>query len=177
MKIRPPAPGLRRLSSGFTLIEVVLIAAVISILLVSSIPRFQQTAQRLRAEQTAFGLTQLLRFSHELSVTEGAEVIWAWRNGERESRVWERVDEDHAWRDRSPSARPALTGEVSLGVETGAPPLGCPEPLGASACVHFFPDGTSEAATLTMNLHEHTYRVTVDGTTSEVLLFAGPAAR
>ena len=163
--------------ASFTLIEVVLIAAIISILLVASIPRFQQTAQRLRVEQEAFGLTQLLRFSHELSVTEGTEVIWAWRGTERESRVWERADEDSAWRDRSPSARTALTDQCSLDVETGEPPLGCPEPVAASACVHFFPDGTSEAATLTVNLHEHTYRVTVDGTTSEVLLFAGPAAR
>jgi len=163
---------------GFTLIEVVLIATIISILLVASLPRFHHTAQRLRVEQAAFGLAQLLRFSHELSVTEGTDVIWAWQGVERASRVWELADDQGLWRDRSPSRHATLAEGVSLAVGHGEPSLGCPEPLMASsACVHFFPDGTSEPTTLTVRLDDHTYRVTVDGTTSEVLLFAGSAPR
>ena len=169
----PPRLG----GGGFTLIEAVLIATIISILLAASLPRFQQTAQRLRVEQAAFALTQLLRFSHELSVTDGTEVIWAWQGSERASRVWERADDEGPWRDRSPSTHTRLAEGVSVAVESGEPPLGCPEPLAAASCVHFFPDGTSEPAMLTVHLDDHSYRVTVDGTTSEVLLFAGPAPR
>ena len=169
--------GIRHCRFGFTLIEVILIAAVIGILLAASIPKFQQTAQRLRAEQAAFGLTQLLRFSHELSVTDGAEVVWAWEGIGRTIGIWERGDEEGAWSDRSPSSRAALGEAVSLAVEHRAPPLGCPEPVAASACVHFFPDGTSEPATVMVQVDNHSYRVTVDAATSDALLFAGPAPR
>ena len=162
---------------GFTLIEVVLIATIISILLAASLPRFQQTAQRLRVEQSAFALAQLLRFAHELSVTDEAEVVWAWRSEERLGRVWERGEDDAPWRDRSPSSRATLAEGVALDIEALQPPAGCPEPVAASACVHFFPDGTSEPTTFTLRLDTHTYQVRLDGTTSDARLLAGSAAR
>ena len=56
---------------GFTLIELILVSVVLSILLAAAAPRFQQTAQRLRAEQSAFECAQLLRMAHERAIAEG----------------------------------------------------------------------------------------------------------
>src|SRR3989338_7437801 len=64
--------------AGFTLVEVILVAVVLGMLMMVSVPRFQQTAQRLQTEQTAFALTQLLRYAHERAVAQGDEIIWVW---------------------------------------------------------------------------------------------------
>ncbi len=157
--------------SGFTLIELVLVAAVLGLLLLASIPRFQQTAQRLRLERSAFELTQLLRYAHARAAAEGIELIWVWDEKDRQAHLERLLENGQSARleERAASSAP-LMGEASVSLIQAGEPVAC-------ECVRFFPDGTSEATTLTVSLRESLYRITIDEATSQVLLAAGVPAR
>lgn len=168
--------------SGFTLIELVLVTVVIAILVAAAVPRFATTAARLRLEQQAFSVTQWLRYAHELAVSEARESVWAWDPGARHTYVLEHLPADsqtgaEQWLDRSPSARSPLARETPLTL-TQEEPVGCPDTLSPNAgCIHFFPDGTSESALVTLGSAEPFYTISVDGTTSHIVLTPGTPAR
>jgi type II secretion system protein H len=165
--------------AGFTLVEVVLVCAVLGLLLVSSVPRFQQAAQRLRVEQTAFELAQLLRSAHERAVSEGRDIVWVWDDRVRRARI-----ESGSAGGSNDTDEPSQPLDTHVVVE-GAPiqegisvSLTRKDEAVACNCVRFFPEGTSESATLTVRWRERlSYTVTVDEATSQVLLFAGAVAR
>jgi type II secretion system protein H len=156
---------------GFTLVEVVLVAVVLAILLTVSLPGFQRTAQRLRVEHAAFELAQLARLAHERAVAEGRETVWTW-DGER----------SRAWVEAAPGASPPEAEEAGR-VESSPLPAGAVVTLTrdggdvACRCVHFFPEGTAEGATVTVGVGDHLYTVTVDAATGQARLAAGAAAR
>ncbi len=163
---------------GFTLVEVVLVAAVLGILLVSSAPRFQQVWQRLRIERTAFELTHLLRYAHERAVAQGEMIAWNWDRSERRATLRSLVQQD------PPQPLPECTAEqlpLSPPVESAVVPDDVSVQVArddqAVDCVRFFPDGTSEPATLRVTQGGHDYTIAVDGPTSRVLLSARVAAR
>ena len=172
-----------RLSCGFTLIELILVFTVIGILLVASIPRFQQTQERLRVEQSAFDLTQLLRYAHALAAAQGNEIVWVWNASARRARLLALTVGDDGrvssqWLEGRAASSAALEEGASLSTQHQETPLGCPRDVPTDAqCIRFFPDGTSESAALILSLHERSYTVTIDGTTSQILLKTGPAAR
>ena len=165
---------------GFTLVELILVSVVLGILLAASAPRFQQTAQRMRAEQAAFECAQLLRLAHERAVAEGRDVIWAWDPYARRVQLYrvmtagptesiEAIDEPTA---RSEPFLPGLRMRLD---HAGAAP--CPDGVAAEgACVRLFADGTSEATTLTLDAPARAYVITVHETTSRISLTAGPPA-
>ena len=159
-----------------------IVAAIVAILAVAAIPRFRQTSDRLRAEQTAATLAQWLRIAHEVSVAESREILWMWDPELRRPRVFEPVlSQDTTptlqWRERPLGSRAPLAMGTIVDAAYGQEPRGCPDSSPAQAvCLHFFPDGTSEAAVLTVSLAASRYLVTVDGSTSQVLLRAGPLA-
>ena len=157
--------GLKR---GFTLVEVVLVTLVLALLLTAAVPRFAQTAQRLQTEQTAFALAQLLRYAHERAVVQGRPMVWVWDEPSRRARVAS-VDEtgQRQWLTEHVSrSRPVRDDiEVTLARE------------GAEVdAVTFFPDGTSDAATLRVVHRPFSYTVTVDATTSQPSLTANAQA-
>ena len=153
---------------GFTLIELTLVIVTLAIVLLAATPRLQQTAQRLRAEQAATELAQLMRMAHEQAVASGEETVWTWDAASHRARV-ERVSEEQ--NDASKSAAsptPMLIMQsapvpegIAIDVTRTEEPLDC-------WCVHFFPEGTSENVTLTVRLSEHTFTATVDEATSQV---------
>lgn len=169
---------------GFTLIEVVLVAVIMAMLLAASIPRFVQTAQRMRAEQQAFGVAQHLRLAHEVAVSDGSEIVWVWDPNARQARLLAiRLDAQgtpsNEWLEGHSTKSPRFEeGSGLTSSDAGESPLGCPIDVPPeAACIHFFPDGTSESSTLTMHLSQEAYTIAINGTTSQVLLQAGPAAR
>src|SRR3989338_10744732 len=83
--------------AGFTLVEVILVAVVLGLLLTASVPRFQQTAQRLQTEQTAFALTQLLRYAHERAVAQGDAIVWVWDVQARQAHLESVGDNDERY--------------------------------------------------------------------------------
>ena len=158
-------------SGGFTLIELALVAVVIAVLLAGAIPRLQQVAQRMRAEQAAFELAHLLRVAHEQAVSAGEEVVWVWDDGA----VRARLEADAAdGRETAPLPLGLTSGplpeQLTVEVVRDGEPVDC-------RCVRFFPGGTSEPATLTVSLRQQMFTLNVDAATGYVRLSAGAAAR
>lgn len=151
--------GLRR---GFTLVEVILVAVVLGLLLTASVPRFQQAAQRLQTEQAAFALTQLLRYAHERAVIQGRAAVWVWNAQERRARVAQLEDDgQRQWLTEHVARSQPIHQDITVtlareGAEVEA--------------VTFFPDGTSDAATLRVAHPPFSYTVTIDAATSQPTL-------
>jgi len=163
---------------GFTLIEVMLVAATLGILLVWSAPRFQQTWERFRIEGTAVELTQLLRYAHERAVSQGDIIAWSWDRSARRATLqsFERQDPSQPLPEcaegQSPLSPPLQSAPVPDGVSVAVA-----RAEQAVDCIRFFPDGTSEPATLHVIQGRRDYTITVDGPTSRISLSAGVAAR
>lgn len=158
--------------AGFTLIELALITVILGVLMTAAIPRLQQTARRMRVEQAAFELAQLLRAAHEQALAGGREVVWVWDADAGRARI-----------ESGESGRvPASPGTLET---MTSPPF--PEDLSvlltqdgqavSCSCVRFFPEGTSEPATLTVRLQEQLITETVDDATGHVRLVPGAATR
>ena len=164
---------------GFTLIEVVLVAVVLAILLTAAVPRFQQTAERLRVEQAAFEFAQLLRMAHERAVAESRAMVWVWDAAAHRARLEPDEGSDGFGNVQPPAPQPPPRGLAESSVLPAAISVSVSGEGGASgcSCVHFFPEGTSEPATLILSAGERAYTVTVDEATSRVRLSAGRTAR
>ena len=154
---------------GFTLIELVFVMVILSILLAATLPRFSQTAQRLRTEQSAFEWTQLLRYAHVRAAAQGQEVIWRWDPSIHRAYL-ETVQNGEVTRLQERTAQSAsLTAEASVGITQADQPVDC-------QCVHFFPNGTSEPTTVTLTFRKHVYTLHIDEATGQACLATGTAA-
>ncbi len=156
-------------NNGFTLIELSLVAVALVILLAAAMPRLSEAAGRLRLEQAAFGMARVLRAGHELAVTQDRVMSYAWEAQTRRARLAYVEDDGRlTW----------LTG-----------PAGQGEPVPAAVTVSlevrdaddqdrllFFPDGTSQEATLRLADARHAYTITVDAATGQPRLAAADAS-
>ena len=144
---------------GFTLVEVILVAVVLGLLLTAAVPRFQQTAQRLQTEQTAFALTQLLRYAHERAVAQGDAIVWVWDVQARQAHLESVGDNDERYpiNEHVARSRP-IHGDITVSLVREGSEVDT---------VTFSPDGTSEPATLQVSQPPFSYTVTVDASTSQ----------
>jgi type II secretion system protein H len=168
----------RSTNDGFTLIEIVLVAVVLAILLAASVPRFQQTSHRLRAEQLAFEFAQLLRYVHGRAVAQGDVIVVTWDGDRRRATLGSvKGEEPAAW----PTECTASPTPLSPALESTAVPTTITVSLvrhdRAVECVNFFPDGTSEATTLHLVHRGSDYTIAIDASTSRVFLSTRAAAR
>ena len=148
-----------------------LVAAVAALLLTASVPRFQQTVQRLRAERAAVELAQLLRYAHARAVAQGLEVRLQWSATERRAYLETVAADGTATRlDEAAARTGSLPDEASLRIASGEEPAVCD-------CARLFADGTSDGATLALTWQPQLMQIVVDGTTSQVRLSSGPAPR
>jgi hypothetical protein len=155
------------------MLELTLVAAALVLILVLAVPRFQSASQRLGVERVAFQCTQLLRYARQRAVAQATPVVWAWDEGAREVGLFTLQELP---------GRAAHTivkdDELVIAAEFAAGEIGCPAGVGSGGvCVQFFPDGTSEAAALTLSARGQHYTVTVDATTGQALLVEGSAHR
>jgi type II secretion system protein H len=164
--IPPPAAGCHRWGRrAFTLIEVILVAVVLGLVLVTTVPRFQGTASRLRLEQTATQVAQLLRAAHVLAISQAQPTVWRWDADTHRVRIEPSADDDPEVLLRSapfPEGTAIVVRQDDAVAECG--------------CVRFFSDGTAEPATLTVTFQGLAYTVSVDGATSQTQLAAGAPA-
>ena len=166
-----------RNSTGFTLVEIVLVAAVLVVLLVATLPRFQETSQRLHVERTAFEVAQLLRYAHGRAVSQGDVIVVTW-DGDRRRASLGSLDGAEA------ATWPTDCSRQPLALSPPLQSVAVPETVTvnlvredqAITCVNFFPDGTSDSTTLHLSHRALDYIVTVHGPTSYVVLATRPAA-
>jgi prepilin-type N-terminal cleavage/methylation domain-containing protein len=151
---------------GFTFLEIIIVALVLAILAVNTVPQFGPTANRLRAEQALGELAQLMRYASHLAVFERRTVIWSWKEDERLARLEHELENG----DRRPvEARLNQTQALSKALEVQA--------FDAEALpvleVAFYADGTSESAYVTVRYEKKVYTAHVDATTSQVEISEG----
>ena len=159
-------------TSGFTLIELAFVTALLVILLALAVPKFQSTAQRLRFEQSVMHLTQTLRAAREQAVAEARMMLWVWDDDSHQSHLEIVAENGQAERvqDRS-NLQASLPATVNVEMVREGREAAC-------RCVRFFPDGTSDPTT-TLTLKEcqqQVYTITIHETTGSACLVAGTAA-
>ena len=146
--------------------ELALVCLIISILMAAVFPRFQRTTQRLRTEQLAFELAQLMRTAHTRAVSESRDVLWTWDPSTH--RVQVALAEGPAGAAIQSSRLP---DPATVDLVRDASVVDC-------ACIRFFPDGTSEPTAVSVALEQSVYTITVDEATSQVVIHnPGRAAR
>ena len=64
---------LRRLSSGFTLVELLVVVAIMAIITVIAIPNFQQWRKSIRSKETAWDIVGMSRHGRQLAVNNNLE--------------------------------------------------------------------------------------------------------
>jgi len=156
-------------SRAFTLIELVFVLVILGILLVASIPRFANTTERLRLEQTAFEFAQLLRYAHERAVSEEQTIVWRWDETTHRARL-ELVKDDGTTQPIGERLTMSARLPVDVSVNVARQGESVDE-------IHFFPDGTSEPTTVQVSNGHDSYNVQVDAATSHVALPTGTPPR
>ena len=180
------------MTKGFTLIEILLVAAVMAILLATTLPNFQRASQRLQLETAAFHLAQQFRYAHQESVARQEDIVWRWDESEQRSRLYAVTDEAGE-PVIAPLAEQRLASAPLANLQAGAvltrdgDVLACDDDRlvnGCSrcACIRFHPDGTvQDGTTIPVNLvvrqHDLTYTIRVEAATSRVSLVQGAAVR
>ena len=158
---------------GFTMIELALVTVVLAILAVVTIPQFQATAQRLRAEQAACDVAQLLRYAHARAVSEGVEVMADWEERNKRFQLYDVSTTTNGFAPPQPvQTRFGNSRPLPDGVE-----LTFEHTEGELNTVRFFPDGTSETTTVLVHHDKTNYTITVDAPTSRILLSSGTPSR
>jgi type II secretory pathway pseudopilin PulG len=151
------------------------VSVILAILVVGAIPRFQDTSQRLGAERAAFSLAQLLRGAREQAITRARAAVWVWDASARRAQLWLVVSEPGEPERTAPiEGRAGRSAPVPDGLSVSLTREGSAVECG---CVRFFPDGTAEAAELTVGHRTLAYHVSVDAATGQAQLTRGPLAR
>jgi type II secretion system protein H len=151
---------------GFTLVEVIIVAVILAILVTVSVPRFQDSSRGFRAEQAAFSLVQLLRYAHQRAVFQGEAIAWVWDDADRRARLALVQEDADVWIEERAARSEPLMEDLMVHLTRQGAPVGH---------VTFFPDGTSDAAILSLQFRKHLYTVQVDAATSQAILTTGPA--
>ena len=138
---------------------------VLAILLAASSPQFAQTAARMRTEQTAFELTQLLRYAHQRAVMQGQRVDLMWDAQTRRAQM------------TAPSGQAAPPSEAREQRFLSSTPVPSDITVHFPDPVSFFPDGTSQPSTIEISHRSNVYTVQVDAATSQATLSTPPSAR
>ncbi len=159
----------RASAAGWTLVEVLLVAVVTAVLLASSLPKFQHTAERLRTERAAFELAQLARYAHARAAAGGVDIQLNWSDRDRRASLSTVSAEGALTLLDDPAARTRpLPESLTLSVAANGQLASC-------ACARFFADGTSDGAVLSVTGERQSLRVTIDAATSQVDVSTGPA--
>ena len=157
-------------TQGFTLIELVVVAAVLAVVMVSAVPHLQRGWVSAQTERTAFQVAQSLRAARTLAITGTRMVDWIWDGEGRRVCVGSSEAVDCAAAD--PHDRLAGPRRVPSPLRLAVTHDGQ-----AVSRVRFFPDGTSQSSTVVVNdAASPRYTIVIDGSTSQVAVHAATLA-
>lgn len=156
---------IRRLRQGFTLLEIIIVGVILAILVAASVPRFQQSAEGLRAQQTALSFQQLFRYAHQRAAFSGTPVVWVWDQEAQRARLAVVDERGESWlTDRAATSRRLASGLAVRVTREGA----------STERITFFPDGTCDPATMEITYRDRVYVVSLNAATSQISVTTEP---
>ena len=177
---------------GFTLIEIMLVAAAIVILMAATMPNLKGVTERLRLETAASHLAQQLRFAQQQAIVRDEDVVWTWDVERQQSQLY-LITEERNESIIAPLNEQRLQGRLFAELPTeieltrDQDGLSCTdgrltEGCGRCVCVHFHPDGTlqdgsSKPIRMILTHDKSSYTIRVDPPTGHVALLHGAVAQ
>lgn len=136
---------------GFTLVEVIVVLAILGLVYALALPVFSRTLDGPRLKQTARALTADLREARSLALSRGEPVYFyvdaaqgSWRfagqSGQVDETIRIRADVPAAWRT-----------------------------AGRTDVIGFFPDGESSGGEIIVRLNDHAQRIQIRWLTGRVI--------
>ena len=154
------APTASPASAGFTLLEMLLVLAIIGLAAAIALPALRRPPDALRIEGAARTLMSALRFSRAPAIARNDDVIVTM----------------HADRRRLESSTgPAVQLDLEIAVEMVF--AASEQRRRAAGAIRFFPDGTSSGGDIVLALNKQRARISVDWLTGAAridLADAGP---
>jgi general secretion pathway protein H len=147
---------LSRASAGFTLLEMLVVLAILGLVAALAIPTLRRPPDNLRLEAATRNLASALRLSRAQAITRNTDVVLA-------------VDADRRIFASSTGLSIELDQEISVKMIFAAP-LRRGRAAGA---IRFFRDGTSSGGDIVLSLNKHRARISVNWLTGEARLDLG----
>jgi general secretion pathway protein H len=142
-----------RTSAGFTLVELLVVLAILSLAAALALPALQRPPDGLRLEAATRTLMSTLRFSRAQAIARNADVI---------------VTMDVERRSVEPSTGSAIQLDRGISVEIIF--ASAERRRSAAGAIRFFPDGTSSGGDIMLTLNQRRARVSVNWLTGEARL-------
>lgn len=142
-----------RTSAGFTLLETLVVLAILGLVVGVAIPSLRRPPDKLRLEAATRTLASALRFSRAQAITRNTDVVLT-------------VNADRRVFESSASSAIQLDQEISVEMIFAAP-----ERRGAAGgAIHFFPDGSSSGGDIVLTIGKRRARISVNWLTGQVRL-------
>ena len=174
---------------AFTLIEIMVVVVVVAILSAMAIPSMVGSQRRAELRTQSDRLVETLRYARRMAVLQGRtlRVVLVVEDPEQARRssyhlevATTDLDEPQAFQKATGgSVKPAvLPDTVRLeGVEVTLDQYAAsPEGFGQRSAIHFRPDGSADAALLSLGNGQQSQRIVVDATSGRVTRLTDPDA-
>jgi general secretion pathway protein H len=154
--MKTPATGLSNAphhSDGFTLIEMLVVMAILALVTALALPALRPPPDNLRLEATARTVASALRLSRTQAIAINADVVLT-------------IDADRRLLESSAVSAIRIDPEISIDLI-----LAAPERRGRSAgAIRFFADGTSSGGDIVLTLGARRARILVNWLTGQARL-------
>src|SRR5262245_49559904 len=139
-----------RPSAGFTLLEILVVLAILGLVAALSLPTLRRPPDRLRLEAAARTLMRAIRFSRAAAIARNDDVIAT-------------LHADRRVLESSTGSVIQIDREISVEVIFAA----AERPRGVAGAIRFFPDGTSTGGDIVLTLNKRRARISVNWLTGE----------
>lgn len=139
-----------RASAGFTLLEMLMVVAILGLVVALTLPSLRRPPDKLRLEAATRTLVSALRFSRVQAIARNDDVIVT-------------MHADRRILESSTGSAIQLDKEISVEMIFAA----SERRRRAAGAVRFFPDGTSSGAEIVLTLNNRQSRISVNWLTGE----------
>jgi general secretion pathway protein H len=142
-----------RTSAGFTLLELLLVLAILGLVAALTLPSLRRQPDKLRLEAATGTLVSALRFSRAQAIARNADVVVT-------------MHTDRRILESSTGSAIQLDQDISVEMIFAA----SERRRGAAGAIRFFPDGTSSGGDILLTLNKRVARISVNWLTGEARL-------
>ena len=156
--MKPTDPSLvPRTSTGFTLLEALMVLAILGLVAALTLPTLRRPPDKLRLEAATRTLMSALRFSRVEAIARNDDVIVT-------------IHVDRRILESSTGSAIQIDQEISVEVIFAA----AERRRGSAGAIRFFPDGTSSGGDIILTLNKRRARISVNWLTGEARLDLAP---